>query len=423
MHIYVAGIGGSGLGPLAKIALDLGYRVSGSDIVESEPVKALRQQGVTINIGHQREQIAKVDRGQPIDWYVYSSALPKQALDNPELAYVQEKGIRHSKRDQFLVEIIKQHKFKLVAASGTHGKTTTTAMTIWLLQELGLDISYSLGGEFYNAPAARASRLSQWFVYEADEYDRNFLAYRPDISLITGLGHDHHDIYPKQADYDQAFADFINQSKQVFIWQTDLDKLAQYPLTAKLTGLKQPDPRLKLVGLVNRLDAELAARAGAAISKRPRAELYQLLNNFPGLKRRFEQLAPNVYTDYAHTPEKIAGCLDIANQTGQPVVVVYEPHSNVRQHHIRDHYQDLFAGVKQLYWLPTYSAREKSDLKLLTPIDFIDNLTNSDQAEPAQMNDSLKAKLMQHAEQGDLVVAMSAGSLDNWLRQNFKNQA
>ena len=407
------------MGPLAEIALDLGYQVSGSDLVDSASIETLRERGATITIGQKRDQIDKIHQQSPIDWYVYSSAMPRQVPIPPELTYVKEQGIKSSKRDQFLVQVISQQKFKLLAVTGTHGKTTTTAMSAWLLMQLGLDVSYAIGGQFHDMPAARASADSQWFVYEADEYDHNFLAYAPDISLITGLAHDHFEIYPSLESYNQAFVKFINQSQQVFIWQEDLDRLPKKQLESAISALKTPSLSLKLPGRVNRLDGELAARAVHLISKHPLKELYRLLNKFPGVKRRFEQIAPNLYSDYAHTPEKIAGCLDIARHQGRPIVVVYEPHSNDRQHQIKQHYQHLFDGVKKLYWLPSFSAREKDGQTILSPEDLIGHMSQPAIAEAAETDDSLVKNINRHLKDGDLVVAMSAGSLDSWLRDNF----
>ena len=407
------------MGPLAQIALDLGYQVSGSDLVDSDSIEALRKQGVTVNIGQDGDQIAKLQQRQPIDWYVYSSAMPRQVPVPPELVYIKQQGIKSSKRDGFLVSIIEQHKFNLLAVAGTHGKTTTTAMSAWLLMQLGLDISYSIGGQCHDMPAARASSNSQWFVYEADEYDYNFLAYRPELSLITGLSHDHFEIYPSLDSYNQAFVQFINQSQRIFIWQDDLDRLPEPEIRSEVTALSQPSADLKLVGRVNRLDGELAARAVHSISGRPLQELYSLLSGFPGVKRRFEEIAPNLYTDYAHTPEKIAGCLEIAHHQHKPVVVVYEPHSNERQHRIKEQYRHLFDDVKKLYWLPSFSAREKAGRTILKPQDLIGYLNEPRLAEPAQADEALAKTIRRHIGDGDLVVALSAGSLDGWLRHKF----
>ncbi|MBX4199661.1 UDP-N-acetylmuramate--L-alanine ligase, partial [Candidatus Saccharibacteria bacterium] len=135
MHIYFSGIGGTAIGPLAMIAKQAGYEVSGSDARESKYIDYLRQKGIgDIHIGQTREQIEKVHQNKPIDWFVYSSALNAEA-DHPELAFCKDAGIRISKRDELLNEILSQRHLKLIAVAGTHGKTTTTAMLIWLMRE------------------------------------------------------------------------------------------------------------------------------------------------------------------------------------------------------------------------------------------------------------------------------------------------
>jgi len=144
MHVFFSGIGGTGIGPLALIAKQTGHEVSGSDIKDSQYIKYLRKKGLEgIYVGQTSEQIAAVHTQKPIDWFVYSSALPLDNPNHPELAFCQQNNIRTSKRDEFLNEILSQKKMKLIAIAGTHGKTTTTAMVIWLFKQLGLPISYS----------------------------------------------------------------------------------------------------------------------------------------------------------------------------------------------------------------------------------------------------------------------------------------
>ena len=139
-----------------------------------------------------------------------------------------------------------------------------------------------------------------------------------------------------------------------------------------------------------------------------------------------EQLAPNLYTNYAHTPEKIKGgmsaALEIAQANGQELVVIYEPLTNRRQHYIKDDYKDCFAGAKKLYWIPSYLAREDPSLPILTPAELIPHLSDPSIAEPAKMDDALLGRIREHLAQGALVVAMGAsgpGSMDEWLRQHF----
>jgi UDP-N-acetylmuramate--alanine ligase len=137
MHIYFAGIGGVGIGPLALIAKQAGYEVSGSDLQDGQYVRYLREQGITdINIGQSRNQIFELNLRKPIDWFVYSSALPKTNPHHPELLFCQENDIKTSKRDELLNKIIEKKNLKLLAIAGTHGKTTTTSMVVWLFKKL-----------------------------------------------------------------------------------------------------------------------------------------------------------------------------------------------------------------------------------------------------------------------------------------------
>jgi UDP-N-acetylmuramate--alanine ligase len=312
--------------------------------------------------------------------------------------------------------------------AGTHGKTTTTAMLIWLFSRLDLPVSYSVGAKLSFGEMGRYQAGSKYFVYEADEFDRNFLSFYPEISLISGIDWDHPDIYPTRESYYQAFSEFIGQSATTYIWHDDAEKLA-LEAGEGLKVLDEKDPRidegLKLPGRVNRLDAWLAVQALAAVLDKPAAELLDKMNGFPGLSRRFERLAAKLYTDYAHTPPKIRGALQLAHEVaGSNVVVIYEGLHNTRQHFIMDELADLFDGVKQLYVVPSYLAREDKDLDLLTPDKLLDLLSNSSKtkAHAAGLDAGLKASIQTHLDSGDLVLCLSAGgsgSLDEWLRREL----
>jgi UDP-N-acetylmuramate--alanine ligase len=183
---------------------------------------------------------------------------------------------------------------------------------------------------------------------------------------------------------------------------------------------------LKLPGRVNRLDAWLVAQSLAKILGHPPEKLVEVLNKFPGVSRRFERLAPNLYTDSAHTPPKIRGALQMAHEVaGGDVVVVYEGLHNLRQHFIKDDLKNLFDGEKQIYIVPSYLAREDKSLELLTPEKLLDLLSNSakEKARAARLDEELKQQIQSHLDKGELVLCLSAGgagSLDEWLRQNFR---
>ena len=424
MHIYVSGIGGSGVGPLAEIAHQVGYRVSGSDKQHSRNIEHLRALGIDIHIGQTVGQIAAVHEAQPIDWLVYSSAVAFEGAGAPELDFASAHGIRVSKRDQLLNEILAQLHLNLIAVAGTHGKTTTVAMMVYLLRQLGVPVSYILSAETNFAKMAEYDPKSQYFVYEADEFDRNFLHFSPFVSLISGIGYDHQEVFPTIADYHTAFCDYVAKSRQTFVWDEDAAKLG---LGASDTVHVVGDgaSAIHLPGRFNRRDGWLVATAASSITGQPVAALAEILSQFPGLGERMEPIAPNLYSNYAHTPEKIMAGINVALEMKKPeqrLVIVYEPLTNRRQHFLLDSYGHVFDGASQIYWLPSRLAREDPSLPVLTPAQLIDHLDDDTRAVacPAAMGDALKRTIDRHLEAGDMVVAMVAGGgedgLDHWLR-------
>ncbi len=422
MHVFFSGIGGTAIGPLAMIARQAGYTVSGSDKQDSQYIQYLRGHGINaIHIGQTADKLAEVHQKTPIDWYVYSSAVAIENPDSPELKFCTENGIKTSKRDELLNQIIKDKDLKLIAVAGTHGKTTTTAMLVWLFKQLDIPISYSVGAKISFGEMGQYQEGSQYFVYEADEFDRNFLAFHPYISVITGVDWDHHEQFPTREDYEAAFAMFVKQSERFVVWQDDAAKLGA---TGAVT-LNKNDPRLKeiqLLGEVNRQDAWQVIQTALLIKNTSQEELIQTMDSFPGLNRRFELIAPGLYSDYAHTEQKIRGALQTAQEASQNVVVVYEPLTDRRQHYIKDAYKELFQGVKHLYWVPSYLAREDPNQRVLSPAELIEQMGNKNIAEPVELDATLKTKIKAHLEAGDLVLCLSGGgggSLDEWLRSNF----
>ncbi|MDB5182653.1 MAG: UDP-N-acetylmuramate-L-alanine ligase [Candidatus Saccharibacteria bacterium] len=432
MHIFFSGIGGTGIGPLALIAKEAGYEVSGSDKQDSQYIKYLAAHGITnVHIGQTEEAFAAANAKKPVDWYVYSSALPKENPNHPELLYVQSNGIKHSKRDEFLNQILRDKKLKLVAIAGTHGKTTTTAMTVWLFKELKIPISFSVGAKTASGDMGQFDPASEYFVYECDEFDRNFLAFHPCISLITGIAWDHHEVFPTLEDYQEAFRQFMSQSSANIVWQADMD-VATIHMGQKDTVLDYEDRELHAItldGLYNRRNAWQAVKAVHQLTHEPQDKLIEIINTFPGLSRRMERIIPNLYTDYAHTPEKVVGgintALELAKPGEQKVVVVYEPLTNRRMHYTRDKHAKIFEGAARIYWVPSYLAREDPNLPILSPKELIQSLDPDLQelAEPHKLNETLKKAIQKHLKDGDLVVGMSGGggnSLDEWLRREFK---
>lgn len=423
MHIYFSGIGGVGIGPLAMIALDAGYEVSGSDLGQSEMTELLIDRGAKIYFGQDGSEIEKDHQVKPIDWFIYSSAL---ALNHPELRFAKEHNLKVTKRGEFLNQILKDKNLNLIAVSGTHGKTTTTGMLVWAFKQLGLPISYSIGTTISFGPPAQYENGSKYFIYECDEFDKNFLHFNPALSLIVSLDYDHADTYPDQDAYNNAFNEFIAQSSSSIIWQTTSAQLGIKD-QSNINSLNPTDPGQKLITLPGehtRRNAWLVVQALQALLNIDLGALIDIMNNFPGTNRRFEKLAENLYTDYAHHPVEIAATIQMANEINQNVVVVYQPHQNIRQHELvaASAYADCFQGVKKLYWLPTYLSREYKDLDILSSEELAATVDDRIELEVAQLDDQLWEHIDSHRKAGDLVLAMSAGDLDGWLRNRIASK-
>lgn len=419
-HIYFSGIGGTGLFPLAQIALDLGYKVSGSDLESSAHTQWLRQHGVDVHIGQDTQKISRTHAKHPINWLVGTSALPTA---HPELAFASQQNIKASKRDEFVNELLTEKNLRLVAVSGTHGKTTVTGMLIWLFNNTGKPASYAVGSDIAFGFSGHYQPGSQYFIYEADEFDRNFLAFQPYLSIIPTIEYDHSDTYPKPSDYKAAFIKFISQSHCVFLNKSAADYLG----LKERACLHETNPsaeeikQVKLAGEHNRRNGLLAVEAAKSVLEIDDQLLLTALNKFPGTGRRMEKLGDNLYSDYAHLPAEIQATLQLARELSDSVVIVYQPHQNIRQHEIKEQYRDCFKAAKKVYWLPTYLSREYKELPVLEAQEITKHLEDPGKAELADLNDQLADKISQHRQAGDLVVLMGAGSIDGWARKQFNS--
>ncbi len=367
MNIYISGISGTGMGPLALMARKAGINVYGSDQGLGAIASELEKAGIEYKVGSQdgtyfSEKIDTVG----IDWFIYTSALPQ---DHPELVMARNRGIKVSKRDELIAKLVKELDLKMVAVAGTHGKTTTTSMLVWAIDKLRdennsrlLPSSYLVGTILSFAPSGSYKEGDRFFIYEADEYDRNFLHFHPWTSLITYVSYDHPDIYKTREDYEQAFIQFEEQSqkvifatKEAFVHGADALKAMGKDMQI-IPGI---DQRIKLSGSPRREDAttaffalkEMLGYCGREVSD---DRLIEVLNEFPGVRRRFERVSEGFYSDYAHHPEEVKATIDIAAEEAKKlgkkgVVVVYQPHQNTRQHEVRDLYKDAFDEADKIY--------------------------------------------------------------------------
>ena len=197
-HVHCVGIGGIGISAIARVLLERGYRVTGSDLHMSPVAEALVASGVGVTIGHKAANITDADA------VLVSSAVPEQ---NVELVVAQERGIPVLKRAEFLGELMSEAVG--IAVAGTAGKTTTTGMLAWILVHAGLDPTFIVGGVIEGLGTNAHSGHGPHFVIEADEYDRMFLGLAPTVAAVAHLEHDHPDCYPTFAEIREAFAQFI----------------------------------------------------------------------------------------------------------------------------------------------------------------------------------------------------------------------
>lgn len=414
MNIFFSGIGGVGIGPLAEIALDAGYQVQGSDRADSPITQQLRDRGVSITTSDDDGTFLQLSHtAQRIDWFVHTAALPP---NHPELLLAKKLGIRTAKRDELIAHIIKEKNLKLIAIAGTHGKTTSTGMLVWVLQQLNIPISYSVGTTLTFGPSGKYDPASEYFIYECDEFDRNFLHFSPYLSLITSIDYDHPDTYPTKDDYFKAFSQFITQSTHTILWKTDTTNL-QHQGSCWVLGSEEVQ-HIPLPGEHNRRNGTLVVKAIEYLGFN-QADGISALERFPGTNRRFEKLAENLYSDYGHHPVEIAATLQLASELSDDVILVYQPHQNIRQHEIINDYTDCFARAEEIYWLPTYLSREDPSLPILKPEELTEKVTNKSAVRIAELD----AELWQHIESarqaGKLVLCMGAGSIDTWVRRQL----
>lgn len=416
MNIFFSGIGGVALGPLSQIAHDAGYTVVGSDVEAGLMTDKLIADNVVVHIGPQDGSFLQSTHDQtPIDWFVYTAALPS---DHPELVLAKQLGIRTAKRDELVAFIIGENNLKLIAVSGTHGKTTTTGMLIWVFEQLGIPVSYSIGTTLTFGPSGKYVPGSEYFIYECDEFDRNFLHFYPHIAVIPSIDYDHSDTFATPVDYDDAFAQFASQSEHVIAWNDQRPEIFNGMNNVTLLDAQtQIDETLHVHGEHNRRNGTLVEQVLLQLQITEPAK--DAIARFPGTDRRFEKLAENLYSDYGHHPVEIAATLQLARELSDHVVLVYQPHQNIRQHELLGVYHDEFELADDVYWLPTYLSREDPNLRILSPDELITSITNKGHIHVADFNDELWGIIEAARNEGKLVLGMGAGAIDGWLRSRL----
>jgi UDP-N-acetylmuramate--alanine ligase len=445
-RVHFIGIGGAGLSAIARVLLEQGAEVSGSDLVLSSVARALARDGAYVFTGHRAENVAGAEL------VVVSSAVPES---NVEVCAAQAAGIPVLKRPEFLARMM-DGQFG-VAVAGTHGKTTTTAMISFILLEAGCDPTFIVGGVIAGLGTNARMGRGPHVVIEADEYDRTFLNLSPKVAVVTNVEHDHPDCYPTFTDFQSAFRDFValvppegllvacwddpvvqkldqqwdTEAAVVFFglgegaqWRAEeirpnfaggVDFLAMHE--REVLGLV----RLRLPGVHNASNA-MAALAVADFLQVPFAVARGALTEFRGVGRRFEVKGEAggviVVDDYAHHPTEIRATLSAARQRfpQRSLWAVWQPHTYSRTKVLLEEFRQAFEQADHVIVLPIYAARETDTLGIRSA-DVVAAMPHPD-VHCAESLEEAVVWLGTEVRPGDVVLTLGAGDgyrVGEWL--------
>ena len=342
--VYFIGIGGIGISALAKFAKSRGIEVSGINDDEGKTIDSLLEFGIEVILKKDFTKILEVDM------YIYSDAWlnrgpeileAARGTDKPVLSYAEALGIF-------------SQGYKVIAISGTHGKTTTTAMVADILIDAGLDPTVIVGSFVKKFGSNFKSGNGKYLVVEADEYNRHMLQLHPYIGAITNIEADHLDCYKDLADIKNAFDKFLEQSEiKIIDYKKYLDKI----------------PKLSIPGEHNRQNAALAMEVADILGINEEITKKSLMN-FQGTWRRLEKRGVTedgtiIYDDYAHHPTEIKASVEALRELypigSKKITIVFQPHLYSRTKALFNDFTKAFVGVDKIVLLPIYFAREVPD--------------------------------------------------------------
>ncbi|WP_406281204.1 UDP-N-acetylmuramate--L-alanine ligase [Embleya sp. NBC_00896] len=441
---FFVGIGGAGMSGLAKILAIRGAKVSGSDAKDSTLLLALRQLGCTVHVGHDRANVGDAS------CVVVSSAIRQ---DNPELVVARERGIPIVHRADALARLMDGRRS--VAIAGTHGKTTTTSMLAVGLTSLGLDPSFAIGADLNEAGSNAHHGSGDIFVAEADESDRSFHKYAPEVAVVLNVELDHHANYGSLEDVLEAFEIFAHRIAPggTLVLSADdsgaltlRDRLAaSAPELTVVTVGESADADLRLVaieslGLASRVtvrsradgeellftvavpgrhnasNAVMALAVGRALGIEP-ARMAEGLGNYQGVRRRFqlkgEESGIRVVDSYAHHPTEIAA--DLATARGAVgagrVIAVYQPHLFSRTQQLGVEMGRALAAADIAVVMDIYAAREDPQPGITSNIVAHAALDNGGLVRTEHSWSDVAGSVASLARPGDLILTMGAGDV------------
>jgi len=437
-RIHCVGIGGSGISAIARVLLEQGVQVSGSDVHLSPVAHSLAEVGATLYEGHAAGHVGEVDA------VLVSSAIPES---NPEIVEARRRGIPVFKRADLLGHLMAERIG--LAVAGTHGKTTTTAMLAWLLTRAGRDPTFIVGGVVSQLGVNARAGKGRHFVIEADEYDYMFLGLKPTVAMVTHLEYDHPDCFPTWADMQHAFERFLALVPPEGLilgcgdhphvnallarhyaapvqrcglhadndWQARAVRVnawGGHDFTVAYAGQVWGEAGLRLPGLHNVRNALMAIAAATRVGLSS-GEILDGLASFTGTERRFELVGEargvTVIDDYGHHPTEIAATLAAARGRygARPLWAVFQPHTYSRLKALWGEFLACFAQADHVIVLDIYAAREKETLGVSAE-QFVAELSalHPDARYIADFHQATQY-IVEHIEVDGVVITLSAG--------------
>ncbi len=442
-RVHLVGIGGAGMSGIARILLDRGARVSGSDAKESPTLMTLRAQGAKVAVGQDAANLDLLDGGPTA--VVVSSAIKP---DNPELVEATARGLDVLHRSAALAALMAGDRVACVA--GTHGKTSTTSMLTVALQHCRLDPSFAIGGDLNESGANAHHGAGGVFVAEADESDGSFLAFSPSVAVVTNVEPDHLDHHGTAAAYNAVFESFVDRITEggVLIVCADDPGAAALGLIAENKGVRvrrygraaadvtmtdyepvdgagvarvlldgaEVEVNVAVPGEHMALNALGALIAGLELGA-PLDGLLDGIASFGGVRRRFEfkGLAGGVrvYDDYAHHPTEVAAQLTAARPAahGGKLVVVFQPHLYSRTRLFATEFGAALGLADEVVVLDVYGAREQPEPGVNGQL-IVDNVPLPPERVRYESSFERVPELVASlAGEGDIVLTMGAGDV------------
>ncbi|MCX6394432.1 MAG: UDP-N-acetylmuramate--L-alanine ligase [Solirubrobacterales bacterium] len=423
-ELHFVGIGGAGMSGLARIGLELGASVSGSDRAAGTVLRELGALGADVMVGHQADNLPESAE------LVYSSAVGE---DNPERSAAVARGQTQLHRSELLGELTRLKP--TIAVTGTHGKTTTSAMVLAALEGAGLKPGWVIGAQLAGGRPSAGWGSSPWLVVEADESDRSLLALDTEIAVLTNCELDHHETYSSLDDLRATLSEFLGGAQNAVVWdQPELLSLipsgtAAHPYDALAPGSNDGraeftwrggSVRLAVPGLHNGVNAAGALEA-ASLTGADASGLVSGIEAFQGTARRFEDIGVSsagarLVDDYAHHPTEVAATIQAARSLNpNRLVIAFQPHLFSRTQELANEFGSALGGADVVLVSDIYPAREAAedfpgvDAAMLVSAVKSSGLGSSARAsgDLAQTQAALEAEM----QTGDLVILMGAGDI------------